>query len=338
MAASAVVGNQDDQSHSGLRPIKIKRDLAAIADLIELCFSPTMDEAGRAAIREMRSISQSGPLLSLFYGLDRLLGGLEQGFVWLESGRVVGNISISPAGYPRPLGAGYIIANVAVHPDFRGRGLGQALVRVALDFIRQKDGDFAVLQVEARNADARHIYTKLGFREERTFVRWYRPSFLHAPRSLPAPLPILPHRAGEWRAELALAELVRPNPQGGLGWLQPTHSRFFQRSVWQNLLRALTGQIDSHWVVHEAEGQDLAALLHISMNFGGPNSLTLLVHPDYQGQLEAPLLNFALRQTDNYGRPVQIEHPLDDAVTTALLGTLSFEQRNTLVHMRHDLR
>jgi hypothetical protein len=64
----------------------------------------------------------------------------------------------------------------------------------------------------------------------------------------------------------------------------------------------------------------------------------LLVHPDYQGQLEAPLLNFALRQTDNYGRPVQIEHPLDDAITTALLGTLSFEKRNTLVHMRHNLR
>jgi ribosomal protein S18 acetylase RimI-like enzyme len=337
MAASAVIGSQDDQSFNGLRPIRIKRDLAAIADLIELCFAPTMDESGRAAIREMRMISQSGPLLSLFYGLDRLLGGLEQGFVWLESGRVVGNISISPAGYPRPLGTGHIIANVAVHPEYRGRGLGQALVRAALDFVRQKGGDFAILQVEARNADARHIYTKLGFREERTFVRWYRPSFLHTPRPLPAALPILPRRPYEWRAELELAELVRPNRQGGMGWLQPTHPRFFRESWWQSLIHALTGQIDGHWVVRDANGRGLAASLQISMSFGGPNCLTLLVHPDYQGQLEAALLNFALRQTDNYGRPVQIEHPLDDAVTTALLSTLSFERRNTLVHMRHDL-
>src|SRR5689334_12615255 len=133
-----------------------------------------MNEAGRATIREMRMVSQSGLLTMLLYGADRLLDGLEQGFVWIENGRLVGNVSVSPANLPRSEGVGFIVANVAVHPDYQRQGLAHSLVMAALDLIRQKRADLALLQVDASNEVARRLYTRLGFRTQRTFIQWYR--------------------------------------------------------------------------------------------------------------------------------------------------------------------
>ncbi|HLY25285.1 MAG TPA: GNAT family N-acetyltransferase, partial [Aggregatilineales bacterium] len=156
----------------GLRPVNLRTDLIQMADLIELCFGPTMTEAGRASLREMRMIGGSDWLSWLLYGADRALGGLEEGFVWVEDDKIVGNVSLSPANYPRSEGRGFIIANVAVHPNYRRRGLAQAMVLACLDLAHRKDGTFAILQVEASNDGARKLYEKVGFRAERAFIQW----------------------------------------------------------------------------------------------------------------------------------------------------------------------
>ena len=134
MASAALATNRP---FSGLRPVHLRTDLAGMAELLELCFGATMDEAGHSAIREMRMVSQSGSLSLLFHGLDRLLGGLEQGFVWIEDGRLVGNVSVSPANYPHSMGKGFIIANVAVHPDYRGLGIAGKLYEGRLAILKR---------------------------------------------------------------------------------------------------------------------------------------------------------------------------------------------------------
>ncbi|MDR2295198.1 MAG: ribosomal protein S18-alanine N-acetyltransferase [Clostridiales Family XIII bacterium] len=73
---------------------------------------------------------------------------------------------ISYAGLWAVLGEGYI-TNVAVHPDFRGRGIGAAVLGALMDRTRRGDGigDFT-LEVRASNAAAIHLYEKAGFRAE----------------------------------------------------------------------------------------------------------------------------------------------------------------------------
>jgi len=44
----------------------------------------------------------------------------------IENGRLIGNVSVSPANLPRSEGVGYIIANVAVHPDFQRQGFAHS--------------------------------------------------------------------------------------------------------------------------------------------------------------------------------------------------------------------
>ncbi|MBN1967419.1 MAG: GNAT family N-acetyltransferase, partial [Anaerolineae bacterium] len=205
---------------SGLRPIHVRRDLGAVADLIEFCFAPTLDAAGRSAIQEMRMISRSGPLLWTLGRLSSVVPGLMQGFVWIEQGRLVGNVSLAPAGY----GGGWLIANVAVHPDYRRRGIARRLMAASMDLIAQR-GAFAVLQVEADNSGAYALYEGLGFHELRTFTRWRRATHHVIPPALPESLPLrqLTPRDGDRLA--ALAELVRPDHRGGIGWLRPLDRR-----------------------------------------------------------------------------------------------------------------
>jgi ribosomal protein S18 acetylase RimI-like enzyme len=334
VAAAALAS---DGLFSGLRPVDLRIDLAGIAELLELCFGPTMDEAGRAAIREYRWVSQSGSLMFLFAGLNRLLGGLEQGFVWIEEDRLVGNVSVSPANFPRSLGVGHVIANVAVHPDYRRRGLAQAMLTASLDLIRRQGGDFAVLQVDTTNDVARRLYTRLGFREERTFTRWQRSSYLRPPQLLRSTPDVTLRQPHEWRSEYELALLARPNEKGGLGWLRPTHPDRFRPSLWQGLTGWMIGSSEDHWVIRDERDQKIVASLRVNTSFGAADRLELLVHPAYQGQLEEPLINYVLRRLDGYRHPLTMEHPADDQVTTSLLERYSFENRNKHVHMRYDL-
>jgi RimJ/RimL family protein N-acetyltransferase len=50
-------------------------------------------------------------------------------------------------------------------PDWRRRGVGQALFRTTLDFARDRGYGKFVIQVRASNAGAQGFYARLGFRE-----------------------------------------------------------------------------------------------------------------------------------------------------------------------------
>lgn len=73
--------------------------------------------------------------------------------------------TVAYAGMHHIIDEGYI-TNIAVHPDYRRRGLGTALVRVLDSYAR--DNGLAVLTLEVRqsNATAINIYKDAGFVEE----------------------------------------------------------------------------------------------------------------------------------------------------------------------------
>ena len=55
------------------------------------------------------------------------------------------------------------VNNVAVHPDFRGRGIGEAMMRFVVDTVRAEGAAFITLEVRASNVAALSLYDKLGF-------------------------------------------------------------------------------------------------------------------------------------------------------------------------------
>src|SRR5260221_1579476 len=185
MAATTLLGSS---SFNGLRPVNLRTDLAGMTDLVELCFGPTMDESGRAAVREMRMMAQASSFWMMFRALNPVVGDLERGFVWIEDGRLIGNVSVAPGHFPHDMGLGFVIANVAVHPNYRRRGLARAMMTASMELIHQQDGKFAVLQVDASNEGAQKLYASMGFDVERTFIDWRRSWHIQTPaRLLPMP-------------------------------------------------------------------------------------------------------------------------------------------------------
>jgi ribosomal protein S18 acetylase RimI-like enzyme len=325
MSATGLLATKRD--FSGLRPVYLRRDLREIADLMEVCFASTLDGAGRSAIQEMRTISRSGPLLWVVARLSRLLPFM-QGFVWIEGGHVVGNVTVTPANY----GDGWVIANVAVYPEYRRRGIAQQLMHAALDQIAQQ-GPFATLQVDADNIPARHLYENLGFQTQRLFTRWRRAGYHRPPIALPSLPPIQRMTRRDADQLYALAEQVRPNQRGGMGWLRPTRPGDFRPPRLGTLRLLFSGQQSEFWIV-PGQGGQLDAALRVENRMGGlTTAFDLLVSPEHAGEFEAPLINFALRLPVVRYHPSVTDHPADDEAGSAALHEYHFNPERTLVHM-----
>ncbi|RPI98442.1 MAG: GNAT family N-acetyltransferase [Chloroflexi bacterium] len=329
MAAGLVTAQQ---TLTGLQPMQLRRDLAAIADLIEYAFAPSLDAAGRSAIQEMRLISRTGALLWALGRLNKAMPGLSGGFVWYESGRLVGNVSISPAESLPCYGKGWVIANVAVYPEFRRRGIARRLMQASLDWIT-RHGTFATLQVEADNPNARALYESMGFITQRSFIRWRRPISHHfLPPMNPADIRPLIRR--DSARLFTLAERVRPNESGGLGWLRPTEKKRFRPPRLGGMLGIFNEHRMFYWGVPSESGAELDGALLAEQRFGLSTVLfDVLVAPEHQGELGAALVNHVIRAVAGRHQPLVTDHPADDSLMADVLKGNGFVPERELVHM-----
>ena len=78
-----------------------------------------------------------------------------------EDGQVVGYATFSYSEADR---AG-TVGNNAVHPAFRGRGTGSALVRAAIEQLTALGARVLQVVTMEQDAPARHIYERCGFQE-----------------------------------------------------------------------------------------------------------------------------------------------------------------------------
>lgn len=152
-----------------LRPFDARRDLRAVADLVEQCFADTLDPDGRDYIGRMRSAAQ-GPAWLNWATTAEWATPAMTGYVWQVDDRLVGNVSLIPfAVKGRRF---FLIANVAVHPDYRQRGIGRLLTERAVQHARQRGAPSVWLHVREENLSAVNMYQALGFIERARRTSW----------------------------------------------------------------------------------------------------------------------------------------------------------------------
>jgi RimJ/RimL family protein N-acetyltransferase len=93
--------------------------------------------------------------------------------------RLVEYVAVGPEGIVGQLGMELKPFNVAelgmlVARDWRGRGVGSALLHAALDWAREAGAHKVSLQLWPHNIAARGLYRKFGFAEEGRLRRHYR--------------------------------------------------------------------------------------------------------------------------------------------------------------------
>jgi len=321
----------------GLRPVNLRTDLRPLADLIELVFADSMDSAGRSAIREMRYLSHLGYGLKLLARLNDLALGISLGFVYVLDGKLVGNVSLYPAQYPKEMGETWILANVAVHPDYRRRGIAGSLVEACLDMVRRRACARVILQVNFDNVPAQRLYERHGFIYERAWRIWRRSGFVGSVAAAAPGLPVAQSNGNEWAAELALAQLARPNRRGGIGWLKPVHRAAFYRPWWRRLLYLISLSGAERLIIRDETRRAILAScwLERAMGFSSVRGW-LLVSPqvDQRAYAEA-LLDYVVSRDER--STIHFEHPQDDAIANDLFKRHQFRVDRELWHMRHDL-
>jgi GNAT superfamily N-acetyltransferase len=316
---------------SGPRRTSFPRDVPQIAELVELCFTGTLDYASRQVLRNVRWIAQRGEVV---WKLSLLLGGVNReewvhGSVWEDAGRLVGNLTLT---LRKPEAGAWLISNVAVHPDFRRRGYARGLVRHALGEIRLRGGMKAYLQVDADNETAVRMYHELGFEEIGRRITWFRsskpePSGGSAPVRDPL-YRVAPRRSSQWRDEYALWKEITP---AGFTWNAPLSESAFRPSATRWLEQTMLGEMETHFLASR-DGRMEAALL-VFGRFSGCEGF-LIQRDGTGGTVEQALLEEAWKRMSS-GWNCLLETVPESSAT--ILEKLGFQKRRMFIWMRYTI-
>ena len=128
-----------------------------------------MRDADLSAVREIEALSFSNPWSDATFRGEIQNKGISFPMIIFrpEDGRVVGYIIYWQ------IRDEVQINNVAVHPDFRGKGIAEAAMRLVLKEVRDNGAAFVTLEVRVSNAGAIHLYEKLGFKVLGTRKAYY---------------------------------------------------------------------------------------------------------------------------------------------------------------------
>jgi ribosomal protein S18 acetylase RimI-like enzyme len=317
---------------TGVRPMDVTRDLAGVAEVLAESFRGEMDAAGERAVREMRVVGRLGPFagwLDLFMPVSE---GFSPGFVWVEQGRVVGNATIrrAPAS-----GWGHVIGNVAVLPEYRGRGIARHLMEACLDKARGDNSQWAALEVREDNAPAFHLYTSLGFKQTGAAAQLRREAIgpIVDKADLPFGVRVRRPHVSEQGQVYALAHSATPE---GLRWAEPLRESEFVFGWERRFDLWMAGRRESWWVVES--GSRLVGVAEAETYH----------HPSEEGRLRMwvagssdchhLLLDAALSKRDVASRPMLVVHPAADADALSTFGRYGFRPVRTLAHMKLNLR
>jgi len=309
-------------SHPHLRPLNVLRDLSHVADLIELCFSTSMDNEDQRYVQDMRRASRDDGFLNWANRAAETTSLPLTGYVWEENGKIVGNASLVPFRHHKK--RVYLIANVAAHPDYRRRGIARALTERALVHARDKKADAIWLHVRDDNPGAVKLYSDLGFVERARRTSWHVETDPHAPQ-LQTDISITTRHPHFWPIQQNWLSRLYPDI---LAWHRDWSFKALRPGLWNWLYLLFVDMSIRQWAAVR-QGQLEAALAWIPS--GKAESLYLAAgersDPD---AVTALLLN--ARRALSYQRTLSIEFPsgeFDDAIRAA-----GFKPLRTLIWMQ----
>lgn len=320
-----------------IRPFHLYRDLGDLATLIEVAFGSELQDARSQIVRDMRQMALMGPLLLAAGSAVAPFAG----FVWIEDGRLVGNVS-----YSRETGGmtTCTISNVAVMPGYRGRGIGSRLLDTTLNHLRWQGCRRVLLEVRADNEPAKALYRQRGFAVYNTVHE----QFLPGP-SWPVILgrPSRPLRRMRPRDSAELYRLYLSSTPSAVLCARPLLAAHFDRGLGWRLRQSgrylYSGERRAEWV---GEMSPVALESRRIVAYGAittfltrrPRELSLLVMPEHRGAWERPLVETLLARAPaipltDARATTPASHP--EAIQT--LAELGFRTQRVLDHMVLDM-
>lgn len=311
------------QSHPHVRRFDVRRDLSAVADLVEQAFSETLDLDGRRYIQQLRRTAMHPRFLQWAAGMAERTSFPFSGFVWEEGGEVIGNLSLIPM--QRRGERTYLIANVAVQAGHRRRGIARTLTQAAIEDCRRRSGGSVWLHVREDNPAAVDLYRKFSFVERARRTSWHSNPEQPEPFTSPGLQITAPGRR-HWPLHRAWFNLQHP-PE--LGWYLTMEPGLLRPGLGGTLKRLLSGVSLRQWAVVRG-GQPLAALAW-QRTYSAADRLWLAAPPDFDQDAVRLLIQHA-RNTLSIRKTLNLEYPAGQA--TGVFEKAGFYAHQTLIWMQ----
>ncbi|MFQ5592902.1 MAG: GNAT family N-acetyltransferase [Anaerolineae bacterium] len=316
----------------GLRPLNPTRDLKQVVDLLRIAFPEELGRPEAAWLRDVETLGALKPLIWLVNQFNMALGGFFYGFVWIEDGRVVGNVTIS-----RLSSQNWLISNVAVHPDYRRRGIARELMEAGVDWVGRRNAQWVTLEVRRENVPAKSLYFDMGFVLVEGTTELERhgaepTSHIAAPDG---------YRLRPARPEdgLQMYELAREFTPALAQRIEPLRQQDYQVG-WLGRVALGARQLfglpaTQRWVAADAGGR-LVALLEARMG-GYRQQLRLLMHPDLHDILAEALVTRGLEALAGRRRVIRVQVDADHTAVIVTLEAHGFREVHTLDRMALEL-
>ena len=314
-----------------LRPLDLRRDLNRVADLMERCFSETLDPDGQRYLQQMRSAANNPNYLRLAGMAAEGSAVPVTGYVWDEEGGIVGNLTLIP--YYNLSRRYFLVANVAVHPDYRRRGIASSLTLKAIEHARQRGAQAVWLHVRDENDGAIRLYRSLGFEERARRSTWL---WEETPASeamsaveVPAGVNVVARRSGDWRYQAPWLSQLYP---AELSWHLSLKLNALRPDLWGLFTRFLNDFQIRQWSAWQ--GDRLLGVLAWQTMPAYANSLWLAAAPENEEFAAAVLLPY-IRQHPPSRRPLSLDFPAGRAIQAIQSAGFHFHQ--TLIWMSLSL-
>ena len=310
-----------------IRSLNPATDLNAIADLIELCFKDTIDDDGLDYIRYLRNLANNTN--NLYWGMGRVQHTLAplQGFIYEMDGRIVGNLSMLP--FHKNGDFIYLIANVAVHPDFRRQGIAFDLTSRALKYAKEKSARSTWLQVRDDNPPAIELYKQMGFLERFRRSTYTIKDNRHLKDILNLNLKVLNRKNTDWQKHQQLLNEIYPFE---IRWNIGLKENRFLPGFWNSLNSFFSGISISHITVYKNNGVVGFASLERTNLFA--DNLWIVSPEEFDEDVIRAVVPY-FRTLSFRMRPQTVNYPENRGAT--IFAELGFNKNHTLIWMEEKV-
>lgn len=320
---SAITSSLLSTTQKHLRSFDVRRDLKPAADLIELCFADTLTVDGHRYLQTMRATARRYEDNYLSAPVIARASLPLSGYVWEDAGKLIGNLSLIPFIYHgRRI---YMIANVAVHPDHRRRGIARALTQTAMEKTHRRRIPELWLQVRHDNPAAVSLYTSMEFAPQARRTTWtVRAKALRG--EIPVGSRVTLRSARHWEQQ---QNWLKQNYPVSLRWHILIKDRALKPGIIGLLYKFFAEIRVRHWAAQNKD--QLLGVLTWQATRTYADHLWLAAPPETEAEALQTLLPF-IRQEYGLARPLTLEYPAgrgDDILLSA-----GFEPQHTLIWMK----
>lgn len=314
-------------TNSKIRAIRLRQDLKQIADLIEVCFAQNLDAEGKDYIRHIRQTANNYSGLILENTTPENSSLPFHGYVWEENGEIVGNLTLIPLRKKEK--GSYFIANVAVHPEHRGKGIARQLTDRALRHVREHQGRQVFLQVRSDNDVAVHIYQSHGFEELCRRTMWiYHPK--QTPNlSLPQRVEVNGRVKADWEQQKLWLDSTYP-PE--ISWNLPYRIDKFEPTFANWLTRLSNFELQRTWAARREN--KLIGTVTLEKNNDMHDYLWIASSPVWEDDVILTVLP-AIQKRVLFPHRLAVNYPFGRGRDS--LQRVGMAEVNTLIWMKHKI-